>query len=160
MSQRENYQEAKKVLGQIRHTLDTEPLTAAQRNELETHAAKLAGAISHPWLPVSWSRRLIMVAIVILGVQQAIWADTISRWCGGCFFRSSRRASWGKAHTSSAYCRVFFVDGGGTVNENPLCGVCCGHAVVCSTFGQCRIGFWRSGSYYLLRYQYKCRARH
>jgi hypothetical protein len=74
MSDREKYEEAKKVLSQIRHTLDTEPLTADQRKKLEIHAAALAGLIMHPWLPMSWARRLIMVAIVLLGGQQAIWA--------------------------------------------------------------------------------------
>jgi hypothetical protein len=38
---------------------------------LELPAARLAGVLSHPWFPVSWSRRFIMAAIVIFGLQQA-----------------------------------------------------------------------------------------
>jgi hypothetical protein len=73
MSDHEKYEEAKNVLGQINHILATEPLTAKQRKDLEIHAASLAGVIMHPWFPVAWSRRLIMVAIVLLGFQQAVW---------------------------------------------------------------------------------------
>ena len=68
---REHYEEAKETLSQINRALETEPLTAEQRSELEIHAAKLAGALLHPWLPVSWLRRLIMLAIILLGLQQA-----------------------------------------------------------------------------------------
>jgi hypothetical protein len=67
-------EEAKKVLAEVQYELDTQPLTAAQREELELHAARLAGAILSPWLPVSWGRRLIMLGIVLLGIQQAWWA--------------------------------------------------------------------------------------
>lgn len=70
---RKKYEEAKKVLSQIRYILDTEPLTLERRKELQIHAASLAGAILNPWFPISWSLRLIMVAIVLLGAQQAIW---------------------------------------------------------------------------------------
>jgi hypothetical protein len=68
---RQGYDEARKVLAEIQHELATAPLTPQQRNELELHAAKLAGALLHPWLPVSWSRRAIMAAIVLFGLQQA-----------------------------------------------------------------------------------------
>jgi hypothetical protein len=66
-----DYEEAKDVLKEIRHELDTQPLTAEQRKELEMHAAALSGYLLRPWLPVSWTRRLLMVAIVLLGAQQA-----------------------------------------------------------------------------------------
>jgi hypothetical protein len=71
MSQREQYDEAKRVLKEINHELTTRSLTPEQRSELELHAARLAGVLSHPWLPMSWTRRLIMAAIFIFGVQQA-----------------------------------------------------------------------------------------
>ena len=45
MSNRETYQEAKKTLGQIKHILKTEPLTAKQRKEFEHRAASLTGVI-------------------------------------------------------------------------------------------------------------------
>jgi hypothetical protein len=70
MSQREQYAEMQRLLSEIQHELDTALLTPQQRSELELHAAKLAGALLHPWLPVGWGRRLIMAAIVLFGVQQ------------------------------------------------------------------------------------------
>jgi hypothetical protein len=72
---RQQYEEAKRVLADIQYELDTQPLTAAQRKELELHAAGLAGAILSPWLPVSRGRRLIMLGIILLGIQQALWAS-------------------------------------------------------------------------------------
>jgi hypothetical protein len=71
MSKRERYDEAKQLLSEIQHELATQPLTAKQRSELEIHAARLAGAVLHPWFPMSWTRRTIMVAIVLVGMQQA-----------------------------------------------------------------------------------------
>lgn len=73
MIDRAKYEEAKKVLREIRYELDTQPLTLAQRKELELHAAALSGVLLSPWLPLSWTRRLLMAAIVLLGLQQA-WA--------------------------------------------------------------------------------------
>jgi hypothetical protein len=46
MSEREMYKEGKRVLGEIRHMLDTEPLTDEARKKLEIDAAALAGAIN------------------------------------------------------------------------------------------------------------------
>ena len=71
MVSRHEYDEAKKLLAEIRHELDTQPLTPEQRKELELHAARLAGSLLHPWFPVYWSRRLIMGAIFLFGLQQA-----------------------------------------------------------------------------------------
>ena len=73
MSEREQYTEAKRLLEEINYELKTQPLTQAQRTELELHAASLAGVLLHPWFPVSWPRRLIMAGIFLLGVQQAAW---------------------------------------------------------------------------------------
>jgi hypothetical protein len=70
-SRREQYDEAKRLLEEINYELKTQPLTEAQRKKLQLHAASLAGVLLHPWFPVSWTRRLIMVAIVLLGIQQA-----------------------------------------------------------------------------------------
>ena len=71
MSKRWQYAQAKRLLNEIRHELDTAPLTPQQRNELERNAAALAGFLLHPWFPESWGRRLVMVGIVCLGLQQA-----------------------------------------------------------------------------------------
>jgi hypothetical protein len=46
MSEREIYEEGKRVLGEIRHMLDTEPLSDEARNELQVDAAALARAIN------------------------------------------------------------------------------------------------------------------
>ena len=74
VSKQEQYAKAKKLLEEINYELKTQPLTEAQRKELELHAASLAGVLLHPWFPVSWSRRLIMAGIFLLGLQQAAWA--------------------------------------------------------------------------------------
>ena len=71
MTNKETYAEAKRVLAGIQHQLDTQPLTAEKRKELERHAAALAGVLLHPWLPVDSVRRLIMLGVVLLGLQQA-----------------------------------------------------------------------------------------
>ena len=72
MVNREEYAKAKRLLKDIHHELATQPLTQAQREELQDQAAGLAGILSSPWLPVSWIRRVIMLAIVLLGLQQAL----------------------------------------------------------------------------------------
>jgi hypothetical protein len=71
MIDRQDYAEAKRVFDQIRHELNTQPLTAEQRKELELHAARLAGVLLHPWFPVFWTRRLIAAAIFLFGFQEA-----------------------------------------------------------------------------------------
>jgi len=70
---RQQYEEAKRVLAEIQHELDTQPLTKEQRAELEMHAYRLAGQMMSPWLPVSGGRRLIMLGIVLLGPTTALW---------------------------------------------------------------------------------------
>jgi hypothetical protein len=75
MSEREQYAEAQALLREIHYELDTQPLTQKQRNELELHAARLAGVLLRPWFPLDWKRRLIMAGIVLLGVQQAAWSS-------------------------------------------------------------------------------------
>jgi hypothetical protein len=70
-AERQQYVDAQRALGVIRHKLQTAPLTLQQRSELELHAAKLAGVLLRPWLPVSRRGRLIMAGIVLLGLQQA-----------------------------------------------------------------------------------------
>ena len=57
MIDRQDYAEAKRVFDQIRHELDTQPLTPERRKELELHAARLAGVLLHPWFPVFWTRQ-------------------------------------------------------------------------------------------------------
>jgi hypothetical protein len=73
MSEREQYTEAKRLLEEINYELKTQPLTQAQRTELELHAARLAGVLLHPWFPVSWTRRLIMAGIFLVGILWTAW---------------------------------------------------------------------------------------
>jgi hypothetical protein len=68
---REQHAESRRLLDEIKHELDTAPLTQQQRHELQRHAAALAGSLLHPWFPVAWRGRLIMAGIVLLGLQQA-----------------------------------------------------------------------------------------
>ena len=71
MVSRQEYDEAKKVLAEIHQELATQPLTPEQRKELQLHSARLAGQLCSVWFPVYWSRRLIMLAIFLIGLQQA-----------------------------------------------------------------------------------------
>jgi hypothetical protein len=69
---REEYYEAKRLLDEISQELQTQPLTVEQRRELEIHAARLSGLLLAPWLPLSWTRRAIMAALFLIGLQQAL----------------------------------------------------------------------------------------
>lgn len=71
MADRQTYEEAKALLAEIQYELSTQSLTPEQRAELERHAAALSGQLLRPWLPVDWPRRLIMVAIVGVAIQQS-----------------------------------------------------------------------------------------
>jgi hypothetical protein len=71
MNDRKTAEEAESVLKEINYELKTQPLTPEQRSKLERHAAALAGYLLNPWLPRDMTRRLIMAAIVLLGLQQA-----------------------------------------------------------------------------------------
>jgi len=62
------YEEAKKVLEEITEELKDQSLSDEDRKTLEMHAAELSGIMLSPWLPADWGRRLIMAAIVGLGV--------------------------------------------------------------------------------------------
>lgn len=66
------YERAKATLDQINDTLTNQPMTEAKRHELQEHAMRLSGSLMSPWLPVDWTRRLIMFGIVALGIQQAM----------------------------------------------------------------------------------------
>ena len=71
MVSRQEYDEAKRLLDEIQRELATQPLTPDQRRELELHSARLAGQLCSVWIPVSWGRRLLMLAIFLVGLQQA-----------------------------------------------------------------------------------------
>jgi len=71
MIDRDKYEEAEKIQEIINRELASESLTPEQRRELELHSARLAGFLCSHWLPLDWTRRLIMAAIFIFGIQQA-----------------------------------------------------------------------------------------
>jgi hypothetical protein len=100
INSREQYDEAKGFLEQIHYELKTQPLTAKQRQELELHAARLAGFLCRPWLPVSWGRRLIMAAIFVFSLQQA-WVGNYQPMLWWLLFKSGG-ASLARLPTSPA----------------------------------------------------------
>lgn len=65
---RETWEEAKKTLEEISKILKEETLTTEERQKLETHVSQLAGVLSRPLLPFSWSRRLIMIVLAVVGL--------------------------------------------------------------------------------------------
>ena len=71
MVSRQEYDDAKKLLEEIHQELATQLLTPEQRQELQLHSARLSGLLASVWFPVSWTRRLIMAAIFLFGLQQA-----------------------------------------------------------------------------------------
>jgi hypothetical protein len=64
---REQSEEAKRLLVEIRGELQRPDLDAQQRAVLEQHQAALAGVMLSPWLPVGWCRRLLMALFLTLG---------------------------------------------------------------------------------------------
>jgi hypothetical protein len=73
MVDRAKYQEAKVLLMKTNEALKRSDLSPDEQQRLQLSAASLAGYLASPWLPVSWPRRLIMLGIVLLGLQQSVW---------------------------------------------------------------------------------------
>jgi len=71
-SSRQLYEEAKEQQATIANLLADPALTPKQRNELEIAQAGLSGFILSPWFPVDMKRRLIMLAIFVFGLWQAL----------------------------------------------------------------------------------------
>ena len=69
---RKQYDEAKTLLDKISIELESSNLTPDQIEALEHHKAALSGALLSTWLPIPWSRRTIMIAIVVFGLWQAL----------------------------------------------------------------------------------------
>jgi hypothetical protein len=65
---RETYEQAKKQLEEIDNHLREGNLTAEERQKFETLKTQLAGVLLHPWLPVGWGRRSIMIILLIIGI--------------------------------------------------------------------------------------------
>ena len=72
MTSRDRYFEAQEQLEIIRHALaNQQHLSAERRAELQRHELAFSAVVTRPWLPVSWSRRWLVVLIFALGFQQA-----------------------------------------------------------------------------------------
>ena len=61
-------EKAKKALEQIQEMLKDKTLTDEERQELEIHEDKLAGALLSTWLPVGVLRKLLMMTFVLVAV--------------------------------------------------------------------------------------------
>ena len=75
-----SYAELKALLAEVQAELQRPDLTPEQRNELQVHAASLAGALSSPWLPMGWTRKLLMLAIAGVGLEQAAVGNYWALW--------------------------------------------------------------------------------
>lgn len=64
---REQYEEAKRRLGEITSRLKYEQISAEERDRLEKEGARLARVMMSPWIPFSWGHRIGMMVIVAIG---------------------------------------------------------------------------------------------
>ena len=76
---REQSNEAKRLLAEISTELQRNDLSSEQREKLEINRAQLAGALLHPWLPFGWWRKALMLVLLLLGMLwplggSAVWA--------------------------------------------------------------------------------------
>lgn len=65
---RDERERANRTLEQIDAEMQRKDLTPAEREELEHHAAAIAGQLLRPWLPIGWGRRLLGAGIIALGI--------------------------------------------------------------------------------------------
>jgi len=73
MSSRDRYLEAEEQIRLVRYALADRNLSAERRKELQDHELVLSAVLTRPLLPISWSRRALMVLIFAFGLQQ-VWA--------------------------------------------------------------------------------------
>ena len=73
MTSRDRYLEAEQQIRLIRYALADQNLTAERRTELQNHELILSAVLTRPLWPLSWSKRLLMVLIFAVGLQQ-VWA--------------------------------------------------------------------------------------
>lgn len=64
---RDQSDEAKRLLAEVRVELGRDDLSPEQREALERNAAQLAGALMSPWLPFGWGRKALMLVLLLLG---------------------------------------------------------------------------------------------
>ena len=65
----------KKQLKEITEYLKRDDLTIEEREEFELLSAKIAGALTHDWLPSDLGRRLIMVILFLIGLYGLMDGD-------------------------------------------------------------------------------------
>jgi hypothetical protein len=68
----ETYEKAKKQLEEIDKLLKEGNLTAEERQKYETLKTQLTEVLLHPWLPVDWGRRSIMIILLIIGIYALV----------------------------------------------------------------------------------------
>jgi hypothetical protein len=64
---RVQYDEAQKRLEEVTKILKNEKLSPEERERLEREGKELARVVMSPWIPFSWSYRMMMVAIGTIG---------------------------------------------------------------------------------------------
>jgi len=77
---RESYSDAKRTFKEISELLKEGNLTEEEKQRLETLHAQLAGALLHPWLPLDWGRRSIMIALFLFGLYGLIEGQNHFLW--------------------------------------------------------------------------------
>jgi len=66
------HEAANKTLEQIQRMLEDETLTDDERQELEMHAAKLAGTLLSTWLPFGLLRKFLMTVFILVAIYGII----------------------------------------------------------------------------------------
>lgn len=62
------YEEAKKILEEVKIALKDNSLTKEQREEFEKNSSALSGQLLSIWFPMSNLRRFIMLCLFVIGV--------------------------------------------------------------------------------------------
>ncbi len=65
---RVQYEEAQKRLEEVTRILKNEKLGPNERERLEREGKELARVVMSPWLPFSWSYRMMMAVIAAIGI--------------------------------------------------------------------------------------------
>jgi hypothetical protein len=65
---KEQFEEAKTRLQEVTRRLKYEEVSPQERERLEKEGRDLMKVIMSPWLPVSWSYRMLMILITAIGL--------------------------------------------------------------------------------------------
>ena len=64
----EQYRQIKKASELVKHSLQHDNLSDDERHKLEQSYAQMSGYLLSPWLPVGFGRKVIVVALLIIGI--------------------------------------------------------------------------------------------